>query len=64
MQTDEKKIEEAVKEAASLFTEQNVNNPGPAEHLLIYNAMLKGWELGIHQAIAYMKEKGIHLENK
>jgi len=57
--TDE--IEAAVKDLARQFTEENISNPGPSEHLLIHNAVLKGWELGVRQAIAYMKEHGIQL---
>lgn len=54
-------IEAVVKETARTFTEANLNNPGESEYLLIHNAMLKGWELGVRQAIAYMKEHGVAL---
>lgn len=54
-------LEAAVAEAARRFTEANINNPGPSEHLLIHNAMLEGWQLGVKQAIAYMKDHGIQL---
>lgn len=53
--------EAAVQAAARRFTEANLNNPGPPEYLLIHNAMLEGWQLGVKQAIAYMKKHGIQL---
>lgn len=53
------RIEAAIRELARKFTEENLNNPGDSEHLLIHNAMLQGWELGVKQAIAYMREHGV-----
>lgn len=55
-------IEANLKEAARQYTEASLNNPGLSEHLLIHNAMLKGWEIGVRQAIEYMREHGIKLE--
>jgi hypothetical protein len=52
-------IEATLKEAARQYTEETINNPSPSDHLLIHNAMLKGWEMGIRHAIAHMREKGI-----
>lgn len=52
-------IEATLKEAARQYTEESINNPTPSDHLLIHNAMLKGWQMGIKHAIAHMREKGI-----
>lgn len=54
-------LENAVQEAARKYAEENINNPGPAEHALIHGAMLQGWQLGVRQAIEYMKAHGIQV---
>ena len=61
MINDVDKIEAELKELAKEFTEENIKDPSEANYLLIYNAMLKSWQLGVIQSIAYMKEKGIQL---
>ena len=52
-------IEKVLDEAAIKFTNENLNRPGEKEHALIRNAMLVGWQIGIHQAIEHMRKNGI-----
>ncbi len=52
-------IEAKIKEEARQYADETLNNPSEAEYLLIHNAMMKGWEMGIRHAISHMREKGI-----
>ncbi len=56
---DTPEIEAALLEAARKYTDEHLNNPTPSEYLLIHNAMLIAWEMGIRQSIAHMREHGI-----
>lgn len=56
-----KQLEIKIKEAAKKFTDDNLNNPTQTEYLLMENCMTIGWELGVREAIRYMRENGINL---
>lgn len=55
----EEEVESQLKEISRQFVIENLNNPGDVEYDLIYRAMVNGWEVGIRQAIQYMKQRGI-----
>ena len=57
-------IEAEIKEQAKKFADEYINDPSAAQYALVEKAITFGWQLGVKQAIGYMRDHGVVIGEK
>lgn len=51
-------LQAKIKSMSENFTNEHIVKPTIEDYLLVHNAMLKGWELGLLQAVETLQKTG------